>query len=146
MSLKTATLAALALAIGSAPLPTTRADDPPPRKEKTARKPSIVATAAAAGTFRTLVNAIVAADLFDALKDDGPFTVLAPTDEAFAKVPDDTRDDRFPVDGGTFAVLDANQTTLVPIHPSLAVRSPTLFAVTLEPPGAWSTRIASGSC
>ena len=48
---------------------------------------------------------------------------------------DATRGDQFPVDGGTFAVEDAETTTLVPIHPMLTVRKPTLFAVTLEPPG-----------
>ena len=48
---------------------------------------------------------------------------------------DATRDDRFPVDGGTFAVEDAARTTMVPIRPGLVVRRPTLFAVTLEPPG-----------
>jgi len=87
MPSKTATLAALALAIGAALSPSARADDPAARKEKPARKPGIVATAASAGTFRTLVNALVAADLIEALKDDGPFTVFAPTDEAFAKLP-----------------------------------------------------------
>ncbi len=48
---------------------------------------------------------------------------------------DATRDERFPVDGGTFVVLDESSTTLVPIRPSLVVRRPTLFAITLEPPG-----------
>jgi hypothetical protein len=48
---------------------------------------------------------------------------------------DAARDDRFPVDGGTFTITDANATTVIPIRPSLAIRQPTLFAVTLEPPG-----------
>ena len=47
----------------------------------------IVDTAVAAGTFNTLVAAVTAADLGDVLKGDGPFTVFAPTDEAFAKLP-----------------------------------------------------------
>ncbi len=47
----------------------------------------IVDTAVAAGSFKTLVTALQAADLVDALKGDGPFTVFAPTDEAFAKLP-----------------------------------------------------------
>ncbi len=47
----------------------------------------IVATATAAGSFKTLVAAISAAGLTDALKGQGPFTVFAPTDEAFAKLP-----------------------------------------------------------
>jgi transforming growth factor-beta-induced protein len=47
----------------------------------------IVDTAVGAGSFKTLVAAVQAADLVDALKGKGPFTVLAPTDEAFAKLP-----------------------------------------------------------
>ena len=47
----------------------------------------IVTTATAAGSFKTLVTAISAAGLTDALKAQGPFTVIAPTDEAFAKLP-----------------------------------------------------------
>src|SRR5579863_9060281 len=47
----------------------------------------IVDTAVAAGQFKTLVAAIQAADLVETLKGDGPFTVFAPTDEAFAKIP-----------------------------------------------------------
>ncbi len=47
----------------------------------------IVDTAVAAGNFKTLVTAIQAAGLVDTLKGKGPFTVFAPTDEAFAKVP-----------------------------------------------------------
>ncbi len=47
----------------------------------------IVDTAVAAGTFETLVAAVTAADLGATLKSEGPFTVFAPTDEAFAKLP-----------------------------------------------------------
>ena len=47
----------------------------------------IVETAVAAGSFKTLAAALVAADLAGALKADGPFTVFAPTDDAFAKLP-----------------------------------------------------------
>ena len=53
----------------------------------------IVDTAAGAGQFKTLVAAIEAAGLVDTLKGDGPFTVFAPTDEAFAKLPAGTVDD-----------------------------------------------------
>nr|XP_061807092.1 uncharacterized protein SYNPCC7002_A0175-like [Nerophis lumbriciformis] len=53
----------------------------------TGMKPDIVDTAVAAGSFGTLVAAVKAADLVDTLKGDGPFTVFAPTDEAFAKLP-----------------------------------------------------------
>jgi uncharacterized surface protein with fasciclin (FAS1) repeats len=47
----------------------------------------IVDTAVAAGSFKTLATALQAAGLVDTLKGPGPFTVFAPTDEAFAKVP-----------------------------------------------------------
>ncbi|UCF36490.1 MAG: fasciclin domain-containing protein [Acidobacteriota bacterium] len=47
----------------------------------------IVDTAVNAGQFNTLVKAVQAAGLVDVLKGDGPFTVFAPTDEAFAKLP-----------------------------------------------------------
>jgi uncharacterized surface protein with fasciclin (FAS1) repeats len=47
----------------------------------------LVDTAVAAGQFKTLAAALEAAGLIDALKGDGPFTVFAPTDEAFAKLP-----------------------------------------------------------
>lgn len=50
-------------------------------------KMDIVDTAASAGTFNTLVKAVQAADLAETLKSPGPFTVFAPTDEAFAKLP-----------------------------------------------------------
>ena len=50
-------------------------------------KKDIVDTAVAAGNFKTLVAAVKAAGLVDTLKGKGPFTVFAPTDEAFAKLP-----------------------------------------------------------
>ncbi len=53
----------------------------------------IVDTAVQAGQFETLVAAVQAADLVDTLKGDGPFTVFAPTDDAFAKLPAGTVDD-----------------------------------------------------
>ncbi len=56
-------------------------------------KKDIIDTAAGAGKFNTLVAAIEAADLVSTLKGDGPFTVFAPTDEAFAKLPPGTVDD-----------------------------------------------------
>ena len=49
----------------------------------------IVDTAASAGDFNTLVTAIQEAGLVETLKGEGPFTVFAPTDEAFAKIPED---------------------------------------------------------
>ena len=55
-----------------------------------APKKDIVDTAVDAGTFKTLVAAVKAAGLVDTLKGEGPFTVFAPTDEAFAKLPKGT--------------------------------------------------------
>jgi uncharacterized surface protein with fasciclin (FAS1) repeats len=52
----------------------------------------IVDTAVAAGSFTTLAKALTAADLVATLKGPGPFTVFAPTDEAFAKLPPGTLD------------------------------------------------------
>jgi len=53
-------------------------------------KKDIVDTAVSNGSFNTLVAAVTAAELVDTLKSPGPFTVFAPTDEAFAKLPDGT--------------------------------------------------------
>ncbi len=53
----------------------------------------IVDTAVSAGSFNTLVAAVKAAGLVDTLKGEGPFTVFAPTDEAFAKLPAGTVED-----------------------------------------------------
>jgi len=50
----------------------------------------IVDTAVGAGSFETLVAAVQAAELVDTLKGEGPFTVFAPTDEAFAALPEGT--------------------------------------------------------
>ena len=55
-----------------------------------APKKDIVDTAVEAGSFKTLVTAVKAAGLVDTLKGEGPFTVFAPTDEAFAKLPKGT--------------------------------------------------------
>lgn len=55
-----------------------------------AAKQDIVDTAIAAGSFNTLVEAVQAAGLVETLKGEGPFTVFAPTDEAFAKLPEGT--------------------------------------------------------
>lgn len=52
----------------------------------------IVETAMAAGDFKTLVTAVKAADLVETLKGKGPFTVFAPTDAAFAKIPKEKLD------------------------------------------------------
>ena len=52
-----------------------------------AQSKDIVDTAVGAGSFKTLAAALTAAGLIDTLKGPGPFTVFAPTDEAFAKIP-----------------------------------------------------------
>ena len=59
----------------------------------TAKAADIVDTAVSAGQFETLVTAVKAAGLVETLKGEGPFTVFAPTDEAFAKLPAGTVED-----------------------------------------------------
>lgn len=58
--------------------------------EEEAPTNNIVETAVATGSFQTLVAAVQAADLVDTLSGAGPFTVFAPTDAAFANLPDGT--------------------------------------------------------
>jgi len=58
-----------------------------PPKSSAPQQQDIVDTAVAAGSFNTLVAAVQAAGLVDTLKSPGPFTVFAPTDEAFAALP-----------------------------------------------------------
>jgi uncharacterized surface protein with fasciclin (FAS1) repeats len=70
------TVAALTLGLASSPATTVRADTK-----------DIVDTAVGAGSFKTLAKALAAADLVETLKGEGPFTVFAPTDDAFAKLP-----------------------------------------------------------
>ena len=60
------------------------------KKSEASSKKDIVETAIAAGTFKTLATALTEAELVSALQGDGPFTVFAPTDEAFAKLPKGT--------------------------------------------------------
>ncbi|NMB82993.1 MAG: fasciclin domain-containing protein [Ignavibacteria bacterium] len=55
-----------------------------------AQKKDIVTVAVEAGSFKTLATALTEAGLVETLKGDGPFTVFAPTDEAFAKLPKGT--------------------------------------------------------
>ena len=56
----------------------------------TGNSKDIVDTAVSAGSFKTLAAALTAADLVGTLKSEGPFTVFAPTDKAFAKLPEGT--------------------------------------------------------
>jgi transforming growth factor-beta-induced protein len=72
-------LAALAVTLGLGSSVLVRAESMPDK--------DIVEIAASAGSFDTLVAAVKAAGLVDALKGEGPLTVFAPTDEAFAKLP-----------------------------------------------------------
>lgn len=94
-------------------------------------KPSkdIVDTAVSAGSFQTLAAALGAADLVDTLKGDGPFTVFAPTDEAFAKLP-----------AGTIESLlkPENKDQLVDIltYHVVAAEVPAEVALTLDEAGA----------
>jgi uncharacterized surface protein with fasciclin (FAS1) repeats len=60
---------------------------PAPLRADSHATQDIVDTAVAAGSFKTLVSALQAAGLVETLKGKGPFTVFAPTDEAFAKIP-----------------------------------------------------------
>lgn len=80
--MKTLTLAFAAAALTVLPLAQSAQAEKP--------KADIVDTAAAAGSFETLLTAAKAAGLVDALKSEGPLTVFAPTDEAFAKLPEGT--------------------------------------------------------
>lgn len=85
----TLVLTLLAPFTGSAK-PSTLQDHHAPKNHKSVRtnyQPDIVDTAVAAGSFTTLVAAVKAAGLVDVLKGAGPYTVFAPTDEAFAKIP-----------------------------------------------------------
>ncbi len=66
----------------------------------------IVSVAVAAGTFETLAAALTAADLVETLQGEGPFTVFAPTDEAFAALPEGTLEN---------LLLPENKDTLVQI-------------------------------
>ena len=59
-------------------------------KTRTVGAKNLVETAIGAGRFNTLVNAVKAADLVGTLSSPGPFTVFAPTDEAFGKLPKGT--------------------------------------------------------
>ncbi|HTP07397.1 MAG TPA: fasciclin domain-containing protein [Anaerolineae bacterium] len=78
---------AVAPAPTQAPAPTKAAATEAPKASEAPAMKDIVDTAVAAGSFKTLATALQAAGLVDALKGKGPFTVFAPTDEAFAKLP-----------------------------------------------------------
>ncbi|MBE7636611.1 fasciclin domain-containing protein [Sneathiella sp. P13V-1] len=77
---------AIALATGLAACAQSNANETAMQKDQMA-KADIVDTAVSAGKFNTLVAAVKAADLVETLKSPGPFTVFAPTDAAFDKLP-----------------------------------------------------------
>ena len=83
----------------------------------------IVDTAVAAGNFTTLVKAVEAAGLVDTLQSDGPWTVFAPTDEAFAAVPSETL---------TALIANKDQLTQVLTYHVVAGEVPSSDVVTLD--------------
>jgi uncharacterized surface protein with fasciclin (FAS1) repeats len=90
-------IAALAIVVSacSSASPTPAPATPAPATAEASMAPAmgdIVDTATAAGSFKTLLTAATAAGLVDTLKGPGPFTVFAPTDEAFAALPAGTLD------------------------------------------------------
>jgi uncharacterized surface protein with fasciclin (FAS1) repeats len=88
---KTAFLAVIpALAFILATIPASAGSCGGAQSSQVAQSMDIVETAVEAGNFTTLVAAAQAAGLVEVLKGDGPFTVFAPTDEAFAKLPEGT--------------------------------------------------------
>ena len=94
MLLVVASLVMAACAPAATPEPPTPKPEPTAMPEPTATPEpmlkDIVDTAVADGRFTTLVAAVQAADLVDTLKGEGPFTVFAPTDDAFAALPEGT--------------------------------------------------------
>ncbi len=96
-ALRILTLAALV--VSTLTLGTTQAADHPKNAEHPAAKEhpasatDILAVAAKAGQFKTFLAAVEAADLMDKLHGEGPFTVFAPTDEAFANLPEGLLED-----------------------------------------------------
>jgi uncharacterized surface protein with fasciclin (FAS1) repeats len=87
-------LAAAAVVFAAFTAPVTAGPDAKKAKDvasaQVAPAQDIVATAVAAGSFKTLVAAVQAAGLAETLQSKGPFTVFAPTDDAFAKLPKGT--------------------------------------------------------
>ncbi len=82
------------MATSAAPAPASSSSAPAstPSMSASAAEKDIVDTAVAAGSFGTLATALTEAGLVETLKGDGPFTVFAPTDEAFAALPDGALD------------------------------------------------------
>ena len=78
---------AVSILLATSPLAVQNAPAKAPASTNAAAQATIVETAVAAGNFKTLVAAVQAAGLVDTLNGKGPFTVFAPTDAAFAKLP-----------------------------------------------------------
>ena len=83
---------AAATAAPATPAPTMASASTAPSASAASDLKDIVDTATAAGSFKTLLTAATEAGLVETLKGDGPFTVFAPTDEAFAALPAGTLD------------------------------------------------------
>ena len=81
------------LACSKEETPPAEPGDRPDERPAGAAPKDIVDTAVEAGSFKTLAAALTAAGLVDTLKSEGPFTVFAPTDDAFQKLPAGTLDD-----------------------------------------------------
>jgi uncharacterized surface protein with fasciclin (FAS1) repeats len=92
MKMKILSFALIALVILVTPM--AFAQEPPTREAKAAAEPAlnVVETTKAGGNFTTFAKAIETAGLIDTLDDAGPYTIFAPTDEAFAKLPEGTLD------------------------------------------------------
>lgn len=89
-TLLTTSLAAVAAIVLLGTVPSAHACDVGSKSAAKMPQANIVETAESAGTFGTLVAALRAAELESVLTGDGPFTVFAPTDEAFASLPEGT--------------------------------------------------------
>ncbi|MFO6447900.1 fasciclin domain-containing protein [Erythrobacter sp. NE805] len=89
-TLAAAAAGALALTAGLAALPAAAHGHAASRTAAAVARPNIVEVAMSTGVHTTLVTAVKAAGLVDTLSSPGPFTVFAPTDTAFAKLPDGT--------------------------------------------------------
>jgi transforming growth factor-beta-induced protein len=85
-------LMVLPLVIAACGSATEEAASPTPSPSPTMAQKDIVDTAVEAGSFSTLVSAVQAAGLEETLRGEGPYTVFAPTDDAFAAVPKETLD------------------------------------------------------
>jgi uncharacterized surface protein with fasciclin (FAS1) repeats len=123
------TLYALAAFAALVTLPTLASAQKPNHKEKAPMK-NIVQVAAEAGSFNTLVAAVKAAGLAETLQGTGPFTVFAPTDAAFAKLP-----------AGTVDALLADKQKLASILTYHVVSGKVMAADIVEAHGATPTTV-----